>query len=189
MARKPFYIKINETTELKSITERDARPMFQLIDSNRLYLRQWLPWIDYTRTVEDELAYIRSVAAQYQENQSITCLIIYHGSIAGTISYHPIDWQNRKVEIGYWLGAQFQGKGLMTVACQAMVRYAFENLKLNKVEIRCATGNIRSCAIPQRMGFVEEGTIRQAEWLYDHYVDLRLYGLLKSEWMNQQRNA
>ncbi|GER87780.1 ribosomal-protein-serine acetyltransferase [Dictyobacter vulcani] len=189
MTRKPFQMKLDESLELKSVAERDARALFQLVDTNRLYLRQWLPWIDYTQTVEDELAYIRSVTMQFQDNQSISCAILYKGSIAGTISYHPIDWANRKVEIGYWLGAQFQGKGLMSAACKALTAYAFENLKLNKVEIRCATGNIRSCAIPQRLGFVEEGTIRQAEWLYDHFVDLRLYGLLVSEWKHQQKRS
>lgn len=182
MAKKLFYKKIDRTTELKSIVESDAQEIFRLIDSNRPYLRQWLPWIDYTQSIVDELAYIRTVMDQYQENQSIACAIWYKGNIAGTISYHPVDWVNRKVEIGYWLGAQFQGNGLMTKACSTFIDYAFDDLKLNKVEIRCATGNDRSCAIPQRLGFTHEGISRQAEWLYDHYVDLHLYGLLVNEW-------
>ncbi|GCE18748.1 GNAT family N-acetyltransferase [Dictyobacter kobayashii] len=180
-AKKSFYKKIDSTTELKLIAESDAQAIFQLIDNNRPYLRQWLPWIDYTQSIADELAYIRTVTAQYQEHQSVACAIYYKGTVAGTISYHPIDWANRKVEIGYWLGPQFQGHGLMTKACKALIDHAFDDLKLNKIEIRCATGNARSCAIPQRLGFTHEGISRQAEWLYDHYVDLHLYGLLVSE--------
>jgi ribosomal-protein-serine acetyltransferase len=65
-----------------------------------------------------------------------------------------------------------------------MLEYAFSRLMLNKVEIRCATGNLKSCAIPQRLGFKQEGIIRQGEWLYDHFVDLNLYGLLVGEWMH-----
>ena len=95
---------------------------------------------------------------------------------------------DRRVELGYWLAQPYQGKGLMTRACQTLITYAFSELKMNKVEIRCATGNTASAAIPQRLGFTQEGIIRQAEWLYDHYVDLSLFGLLESEW-RQQRTA
>lgn len=77
----------------------------------------------------------------------------------------------------------------MTRACQAMITYAFHTMKLNKVEIRCATENVRSRAIPERLGFKEEGLIRQAEWLYDHYVDLVVYGLLASEWPQNNYNS
>ena len=75
----------------------------------------------------------------------------------------------------------------MTEACRAMLNYGFDVLGLNKIEIRCATGNTRSCAIPRRLGFTQEGIIRQAEWLYDHYVDLVLYWMLASEWRELQR--
>jgi ribosomal-protein-serine acetyltransferase len=70
----------------------------------------------------------------------------------------------------------------MTKACRFLVDYAFAELKLNRVEIRCATGNHKSRAIPERLGFKLEGTVRQAEWLYDHFVDHALYGMLASEW-------
>jgi ribosomal-protein-serine acetyltransferase len=186
MQKRPLYIRIDDVTELKLLIEQDAPAIFHLIDTNRKHLRAWLPWIDYTQSVEDEKVFIRSTLAQYQEQRSITCTIWYKGEIAGTIGYHPFDWANRKVEIGYWLAAQFQGQGLMTKACQTMIAYAFKELRLNKVEIRCATSNTRSCAIPIRLGFTQEGIIRQAEWLYTHYVDLRLYGLLVDEWKQLQ---
>ncbi|HZR40060.1 MAG TPA: GNAT family protein [Ktedonobacteraceae bacterium] len=182
----PLQIKIDKDTELRLLSEDDAQPLFELIEQNLLHLRTWLPWLDFTSSVEDERAFILRTRAQAAENKSFSFSIWYKGQAAGTIGYHEIDWMNRKVEIGYWLGAQFQGKGLMTRACKALVAYAFEELQLNKVEIRCATGNTRSCAIPQRLGFTREGVIRQAEWLYDHFVDLILYGLLASEWQREK---
>ncbi len=176
-------IRIDADTELRTIEERDAPRIFALTNANREYLRQWLPWVDGIRTVEDTLAFISTLNIQRTSNGSFGCVILYKRQIVGTISFHLIDWFNRRVEIGYWLGAAFQGKGLMTKACKAMVAYAFDEWQLNKVEIRCATGNIPSCAIPQRLGFTFEGIIRQAEWLYDHYVDLKLFGMLESEWL------
>jgi ribosomal-protein-serine acetyltransferase len=188
MLKRPLQIRIDAETALCVPTEKDAEAIYQLIQTNNSYLRQWLPWIDFTQSIEDERAYIHSTLLQYQDNQSITFALWYQGQIVGSIGYHPFDWLNRRVELGYWLAQSYQGKGLMTRACQTLITYAFSELKMNKVEIRCATGNTASAAIPQRLGFTQEGIIRQAEWLYDHYVDLSLFGILESEW-RQQRAA
>ena len=175
-------VLVGEDIEMYVLTGDDADRLFALTDKNRTYLRQWLPWLDDTQTLQDTQEFIASALRRYKEQVGMTCGIFYKGNLAGVISLNIIDWMNYKTEIGYWLGAEFQGLGLMTRACQAMIDHAFLDLDLNKVEIRCATKNPRSCAIPQRLGFTQEGVIRQGEWLYDHFVDLELYGLLKSEW-------
>ncbi len=90
--------------------------------------------------------------------------------------------QNRVGEIGYWLGDVFQGRGIMTQACRAMVAYGFSERGLNRIEIHCAPANVKSRAIPERLGFRIEGTLRQAEKLVDGYVDNVVYGLLASEY-------
>ena len=69
----------------------------------------------------------------------------------------------------------------MTAACRTMTRHALGELKLNRVEIRCAVGNERSRAIPKRLGFSEEGRLRGVEWLYDHFEDHIVYSLLAGE--------
>lgn len=112
--------------------------------------------------------------------------IRYNGELAGVIGFHRVDWLNHSTSIGYWLAEDFQGKGIMTASCRCLLDYAFGNLGMNRVEIRCATENLRSRAIPERLGFTEEGLIRQAEWLYDHYVDHLVYGLLREEWKGGQ---
>ncbi len=63
-----------------------------------------------------------------------------------------------------------------------LTNYAFRQLNMNKVEIRAASGNRKSQRVPMKLGFTNEGTIRQAEWLYDHYVDHVVFGMLASEW-------
>ena len=183
MAFRPLLgIRIDEETELRIYEERHAREVAELVDQNRAYLRQWLPWIDNSRTIEDSRAFIRSSLQQFAQNEGFQTGIWYKGKLVGGIGYHSIDWIDRKVEIGYWLSESFQGKGLMTKACRTLITYAFTELGLNKVEIHCATENIRSCAIPKRLGFTQEGILRDAEWLYDHYVNTVVYGLLAREW-------
>ena len=70
----------------------------------------------------------------------------------------------------------------MTRSCKALVNFVFDEIGLNRVEIRAAVHNWKSRAIPERLGFTQEGIIRDAEWLYDHYVDHVVYGMLKREW-------
>ena len=70
----------------------------------------------------------------------------------------------------------------MTAAVSALVRYGFYTLKLNRVEIRAGIRNRRSRAIPERLGFRHEGTLRQAERLADRHVDHAVYGMLAGEW-------
>ncbi|PZT52441.1 GNAT family N-acetyltransferase [Paenibacillus silvae] len=72
--------------------------------------------------------------------------------------------------------------GIVTTAIEKLITYLFNDLKLNRVIIQCAESNIRSRAIPEKLGFVNEGISRQAQWLYDHYENIVTYSLLSSEW-------
>lgn len=177
-----FSFRLDEEAELRLLEEHQAAELFLLTDRNRSHLRRWLPWVDATTSVEVTRKFIKNALKQFATGRGFQAGLWYHSRMAGVIGYHKIDWFNRKTSLGYWLGMEFQGKGLMTKACQAMLDYAFHELKLNRVEIRCATENKRSRAIPERLGFVQEGISRQAEWLYDHYVDHVIYGILASEW-------
>lgn len=177
-----FCMNIDDETELRLHEERYAEAFFQLIDRNRDYLRQWMPWLDSEQSVEDTRTFMKETRLQFANDEALTTGIWYQGQIVGTISLHALDWIDRKVEVGYWLSADQQGKGLMTKACRTLVNYAFEEYQLNRVEIHCATGNTRSRAIPERLGFTQEGILRQSEWMYDHYLDMVIYGMLASEW-------
>jgi len=176
-----FTRRLNDDSELRLLEERHAGELFDLTDRNRDHLRRWLPWLDATLTVDDTRHFIKDALQQFAANEGFQAGIWHKGRLAGVIGFHRIDWFNRQVEIGYWLGEEFQGKGLMTMACRALINHAFHDLKLNRVTIRCATGNTRSCAIPERLGFTREGIVIQGEWLYDHYVDLVVYRLLAGE--------
>ncbi len=177
-----FSCRLDAEAELRLLEEHQAAELFMLTDRNRSHLRRWLPWVDATTSVEVTRKFIKNALKQFATGRGFQAGLWYQSRMAGVIGYHKIDWFNRKTSLGYWLGMEFQGKGLMTKACQAMLDYAFHELKLNRVEIRCATENKRSRAIPERLGFVQEGISRQAEWLYDHYVDHVIYGVLASEW-------
>ncbi|MBD8070045.1 GNAT family N-acetyltransferase [Bacillus sp. PS06] len=177
-----FIHKIDENVSLKLIELTDADRVFELTDNSREYLREWLPWLDFTQNVEDTKEFIRGTLKGYSENSSLTTAILFNGEIVGVAGFNSLNWSNKTAYIGYWLGKDYQGNGIMTKVAKALTDYAIHSLNLNKVEIRAAVKNKKSRSVPERLGFVNEGTIRQAEWLYDHFVDHIIYGILASEW-------
>ena len=181
-----FSHKLTEDTLLRLLEERHAQELTDLTDRNREHLRAWLPWVDANRTVEDRKNFIRSALKQFAQNKGFVAGIWHEGRLAGVIGFDAIDWENRTTEVGYWLGEEHQGKGLVTAACRALVDHAFGELGLNRVVISCATENKKSCAIPERLGFRREGVQCQAEWLYDHFVDHVVYAIVASEWQRQR---
>lgn len=177
-------ISMTEESYLKQLEPADTAEMFWLTDSNRSHLRKWLPWLDYTQRMEDTANFIQMTINQHNNNQGTHYGIWYKGRLAGTLGVHNLDWINKKTSLGYWLGAQFQGKGLMTDAVATYVdRLIFQSWGLEKVTIQAATENYKSRAIPERLGFQLEGILRRNEFLYDHYVDHAVYSLLRSEWL------
>lgn len=177
-----FLLKIDEEVSLKLVELKDAERVFELTDYSREYLREWLPWLDMTTSIEDTKGFIKSCRQGYAENNSMTTFILFKGEIVGTAGYNKIDWTNKIAYIGYWLGKDYQGNGIMTKVAKVLTDYAFHELGLNKVSISAAVENKKSRSIPERLGFVNEGCIRQAEWLYDHYVDHMVYGMLARDW-------
>ena len=163
-----FLLNVNDEMMLRMLSSRDAEPLYLLVDESREYLKNWLPWLDDIFT--------------YNNRTGITAGIFIRNELVGVIAYNKLDFHNRIGTIGYWLGEQYQGRGIMTKAVAALISYGFEELSLNRIEIRVSSDNLPSRRIPARLGFKEEGCLRQAEWLYDHYVDHIVYGLLKSEW-------
>jgi ribosomal-protein-serine acetyltransferase len=175
-------IRIDELTELRILQLGDAEQVFELTDKNRAYLREWLPWVDSNQTVNDTRRFIQTIINQFKSNEGFQCGIWNEGKLTGVVGFHRIDWLNKNVEIGYWIAREYQGRGLITRSCKAMIEYAFREFNLKRVQIRCATGNIRSCAIPERLGFRKEGIMLQGEYLYGRFVDLVVYGMLDGDW-------
>mgnify|MGYP003309252859 FL=1 len=175
-------ITVSDQLRLAPLELSDADELFSLTETNRSGLRKWLPWLDTIRRVDDTRAFIRAGQLQSRRNNGAQLAIKSGGRIAGIVGHHRIDWRNRLPTLGYWLGSKYQGQGLVTASCGALIEHAFNDLRVNRIEIRCAVDNQKSRAIPVRLCFKEEGLFRDAEWLYDHFVDHVVYAMLVKEW-------
>jgi ribosomal-protein-serine acetyltransferase len=168
--------------EIRLLRESDAEVIFAVVDRNRDHLREWLPWVDATHSPDDVRDFIRGALTRHESGIDLNASIWIDGDIAGGIGYHAIDWPNRSTSLGYWIDAAHQGKGVITRCCRSLLDYLFDERGLHRVEIRCGTGNARSCAVPQRLGFHGEGILRQAQWVNDRWVDMAVWGILEEEW-------
>ena len=175
-------IEISKDLKLSPIKREDAEAIFDLVEKNRTYLKEWLPWLDFNTSVEDSKAFVENSLNQAADNSAQVMIIRYRDSICGTIGFNSIDSLHRICEIGYWIDSDHQRLGIITKSTKALVDLAFSDLGMNKICIPVAEQNAKSRAVPERLGFTIEGVARDAEWLYDHYVDHVLYALRKSQW-------
>ncbi|MDF2550549.1 MAG: GCN5-related N-acetyltransferase [Chlamydiales bacterium] len=159
----------------------DAPALFKLVDKNRLFLRPFLSWVDATLSVEDAERFIRQSQAKAEAGAAYGFSIFYEGQIVGVISLQAIDAINRQAEIGYWLSEEHQKKGLVTRSVLRLIHYAFKELHLHRLIIRCVVENWASRQIPKRLGFQEEGILRESLWLYGAFRDMAIYSILSHE--------
>jgi ribosomal-protein-serine acetyltransferase len=174
-------IPIADDAWLRLLGIDDAEELHALVERERERLAAWMPWAadqDFAGTV----AYLDQGRQQLEANQGFQTALVLGGRIAGSVGFHALDWTNRGTAIGYWLSAEAEGRGLMTAAVRTLVDHAFDGWRLNRVTIEAAVGNARSRAVPERLGFRQEGILRGSERVGGRYLDGVLYAVLAAEW-------
>ena len=124
--------------------------------------RPWFPWADHAPTEEETETNLRRARARFLDRTDLRLLIFRKdtGDFVGSSGLHRIDWAVPKFEIGYWVRTSCEGKGYITEAVTGITDFAFDALGARRVEIRCDTRNVRSRAIPERLGFTREAHLR-----------------------------
>lgn len=178
--------QVNTETQLRLLEERHAEAFLALIERNRAHLQPWVAVDAYAGPLEVLRAYLRQKLLGFVDGEGYNLGIWHRGVLVGQLDYR-LNRRDRFMELGYWLDAGQQGQGIVTQACQFMMRHAFEEHGVQKVEISCAADNLRSRAVAERLGFMLEGTKRRSGWLHDHYADGVWYGLLLSEWQEREQ--
>lgn len=171
-----MQLRVDDDIQLELIEDRHAEALFQVIDDNREYLTQWLPFPPLTQSVSNVMAFILHSREGYQAGLRMVFVILYRERISGVISFNKIQQELSKAEIGYWLAESEQGQGIISCCCRRLITYAFEDLSLDKVEIRAASKNLPSRGVCERLGFELEGVISQSQNLHGKIIDHAVYG-------------
>ena len=179
-----FEIRVDDDIVLRLHQEKVASLLFELVEKNRTHFREWLPWLDVNTKIEDTKKFIAGVEDNYKKGLSLNLGIYYQDKIIGALGFNVIENTNKKAEIGYMLDKDSYGNGIMTKSCKALINYGFNELDLNRIEIKAAVENTKSRAIPERLGFKQEGILRDS-WRYEReYCDKILYGIFEHEFLD-----
>ena len=178
-----MYIQVRENVQMRPRTIGDAPLIFEAIDENRNYLREWLLWIDSMTTVEIVESVVKEHIEKAESGTNVYMGIFYDDIYIGNIEVKNINRFSDSAQIGYWLSPEWQGRGIMTDCVRALTTYCFNELNLNSVHISCADGNIKSRAIPERLNFVQEGVLQECMKYHGIFYDEVIYGVLKRNWI------
>jgi ribosomal-protein-serine acetyltransferase len=172
-------IVIDDEITLRMRGISDAVRTFELIDSGREYLREFMGLVDGVQSVEDCEKFILQQKGEFgKEGGLLSYGIFYHNQLVGIIGFVKHSTRNNYAEIGYWLGQGYQGKGIMTRSVEGLTKYSFEGIGLHRIEIQIAVQNISSTKIPQKLGFTLEGVRKGAECINGEYLDIQVFGAI-----------
>ena len=169
MHTPPYLTQIPLFEELRSerliirpYHESDAQALFEAVAESRDHIRPWLPFANAHQTIEESRDWIIHQEAAWLTREDLNLSIWERAtnSYLGGTGLHPKNWEHRYFGIGYWLRLSAPGHGYMTETVHLLTNYAFTSLSANRVEIRCDERNIRSAAIPRRLGFIQEARMR-----------------------------
>jgi ribosomal-protein-serine acetyltransferase len=175
----PIRWDLGDGVVARTYTLDDAQSLFDLIDANRDHLRPWMIWEQTTKSPDDTRTFIQTCL---DEPVSIEGNGIWvDGELGGGIGL-DIDTLSNSGEIGYWLAKPYEGRGIITRACERFFDMAFDELGLHRMELQAAETNERSRAVARRLGMREEGVWRDGIRVADGYLDAVGYGILEDEW-------
>jgi len=151
-------IVVDQDITLKALTQEDADKLFELTDSNRQYLAEYLPWVDRTNEVSDSLNFIEKTVQERAEGESYGFGIFYQGELVGHTSLMHIGDTERPPEIGYWISDSASGKGLTTSCTKALTEFGFSTINLEEIIIRADVENIGSNKVAENAGYKNQGS-------------------------------
>jgi ribosomal-protein-serine acetyltransferase len=174
-------VALDVERSLRPVADSDLDELHALVCRNREHLAPWMPWAaDVGR--DGTAMFLRTAQEQAASGNGVQLAVIQRDRIVGTVGFHYVSRMQSSTSLGYWLDAGAQGRGTMTLAVSRLVDHAVDVWQLHRVEIRAAVSNARSRAIPQRLGFAEEGVMRDGERFGDRYLDLVVYSMLEHDW-------
>jgi ribosomal-protein-serine acetyltransferase len=183
-----FQLRVDDEIVLVLAEERHAPAMTDLIKRNQARLARWEPWAEHPATVDSTRAYIRAALEDFLRGFQISTIIALDGGhrFIGRCGMR-INPQTRLGDLGYWIDADYEGRGMARRAAQALVSEAFIELGLKRVDLRTSIENKRSRGLAERLGFSFERIHARGLRFANRIDDLVLYTVSAEQWSATQR--
>jgi RimJ/RimL family protein N-acetyltransferase len=162
----------------------DAPMLAKSITENVEHLRPWMPWVyAEPEPIEEKVQRLKRFRGMFDLGQNFVYGIFdpEDTRLLGGTGFHPRSGES-ELEIGYWIHRDFVNQGLVTECTAALVKVAFELIHVHRIEIHCDPANVASAAIPRKLGFSHEGTLRAKTPFLERWSDSMIWGLLENEY-------
>ena len=176
-----FSHPLGDGAGLRPLEPWQANEFAGYIERNRAHLAPWLPWATSITDADGAREFLQ----WYADGQAADARRIYglwlDGELAGGCLFRTFDTDTRSCELGVWLSAQAEGRGLITRACRDLIGWAFDVRGMNRVEWLCVPHNKRSIAVAERLGMTRDGVLREAFPFGGEMVDVEVWSVLAGE--------
>jgi ribosomal-protein-serine acetyltransferase len=176
---------VSEGVHGRLLRYKDADDLFAFMESNREYLLRWVATPNYFRSLADTQEVLKRYETNLEAGKQVKFGLWREKSLIGHIGLNAIDQNDKSASLGYLVAGNEEGKGIATKGCGIMVKFAFEQLKLHRLQIQCQPDNKASVRIAEKLGFQFEGVCREAYCLHGRFVDINQYSLLEQECRSQ----
>jgi [ribosomal protein S5]-alanine N-acetyltransferase len=163
---------------LRKMVLNDAEAVFAYASNSEV--SRYTLWETH-RSIEDSRAFLEFATQKYENGGEPDWGIVYRGNGCLVGACGLVNWEaeHARAEVGFVLSREYWGRGLMSEAVRAILRFGFERMNLNRIEARCIAENAASARVMEKVGMVYEGTLRQREYIKGTYRDIKLYAILK----------
>lgn len=182
----PLSIHISDELVLHPPHPGMAAALLEVLQKNQHHFNLFLPWAAQVNTPEKARRFLLETALFNQGGQKLILFLYFRKKLIGSAGLMRIDQQNARAEIGFWLDADWEGQGLMSQSLRALIAKAFTDLSLQRLDMRVIAQNQRAIQLTAALNFRQEGILRRAIQLNDTFHDLILFGLLRTDWQNNQ---
>lgn len=140
----------------------DGKAVYEAIVESIEDLKPWLAFANDEQTDQKTEENLREAIIQYLKRDDLRLLVFLKetGEFVASSGLHRIDWSVPKFEIGYWICSTMSGQGYITEAVEGITRFAMQELGAKRIEIRCDSNNWKSRRVPERLGFILEGVLK-----------------------------
>jgi RimJ/RimL family protein N-acetyltransferase len=162
----------------------DAPLLAESVTENMEHLRPWMPWVhSEPEPIEEKIARLKMFRGNFDLGQNYIYGIFNpeDTKLLGGTGLHP-RLGPEELEIGYWIHKDYVNQGLVTESTAALIKVAFELIHVHRIEIHCDPANVASAAIPRKLGFLHEGTLRAKTRFLDGWSDSMVWGLLETDY-------
>jgi ribosomal-protein-serine acetyltransferase len=173
-------LAVRDGITLRNFATGDAAEVYAVVRRNIEHLH-FMHWADPNYSYDAAAEFVVRSAANAASGESLSLGMFSGDEFIGSIGFVKFDTKSRRTEIGYWIDSNFEGKGIVTDAAATLVQFAFDELGMNRIEIRCIADNIRSSAVARRLGFRQEAHLREYEIRNGRVYDYLTFGLIRSD--------